>query len=1061
MKTVLGFAIAMILFFNVPGAWSQTPEGFSILADRSGITVPADVKPVRQQYDSPWQPTSEDRQRGFAVYNVDTLTDLTPDWVWGNSAPSRSIALFSGPEQYKSAAMAIRILRPVKKLQPQMTDLRDAQGRTIAAVNVDFRLVQSLPEQKNNQMVWGRGNWLEKFSPTDLPAEWTAWVWVTFYVPKGTPAGTYQGSMTIRDEEEKSVSIPVCFTVLDFTPPRPAGSWGMFVTGHFYGPDQGIYHNYGYSEQWNPENLPLYLRFYKSHGFNSIIMYGIYPDLKCINGHAVVDFPTVRQAAKAMKEVGLDGELGIDLRWIEFWSGVASVKIRDLRKQGKPLTGDLGVYGPDGSEDARLAFNDEAKRLFRESVSQLLAMAKQEDWPRIRLMVEEELWTVSLKTETYDQFMPELLKLAPDRAFLVDNAIGYGSEEAIDRGARDKLNVREYNNWTEKGLADARRDGAEIWSYNLGNLRAAWGLYQQRIGSKGYHQWADQWGKRRGQPNDTVYTYTLITPTGMISSVPIERSREGLDDYAYFHMLDTLANQLEEKGMSAEAKRARKVLADIVGPVSINRYAFFDWQAALSGDQLDQYRWQVVLAIQEARKKLGLSVKEFNQAAPGTPALRAIVSKQTQSKQSDKILYVPRLAGAVTLNGKIEESCWRSNRNSTGELWWIGEVESNLRAKAGNADEAKNLPHPSSSQVQVAYDDRGLYLLVQCNHSTQENALAKHGDDDYDLWQDDCMEFFFQPGKVNDSNYHLIVNVKGRRVLLTTGSNKVKDSGIATATVSPTNASGGYSQEIFVPWKSLGLAESPAPGTAWKFNACRAFNSWRQLMTWAPVYRMFAEKDKWGTLLFEGTEGRVWLENFDLGSRYPGHNRIKGQLAAAPSVEDTVLTVVLADEKDQPIAQEKILRSGKDPVPLELTYTVPVYKQAVNWRVKYLDAKGNVLGELTLPVPSAENVVGIDHCPTQIVGGMSMEMEINLHLGDLSVNNRRLTGTLVFPGGRRISLNTIAFNSTGPQRLWLDTAGLEPGKWTLFFRVVPVEISEKETSVSFEVLPSYITGNKE
>jgi hypothetical protein len=45
---------------------------------------------------------------------------------------------------------------------------------------------------------------------------------------------------------------------------------------------------------------------------------------------------------------------------------------------------------------------------------------------------------------------------------------------------------------TEEGLASARRDGAQVWSHNMGLARGAWGFYQQRVGSQGYHQWADQ-----------------------------------------------------------------------------------------------------------------------------------------------------------------------------------------------------------------------------------------------------------------------------------------------------------------------------------------------------------------------------------------------------------------------------------------------------------------------------------------------------------------------------------------------------------------------------------------
>ena len=154
-----------------------------------------------------------------------------------------------------------------------------------------------------------------------------------------------------------------------------------------------------------------------------------------------------------------------------------------------------------------------------------------------------------------------------------------------------------------------------------------------------------------------------------------------------------------------------------------------------------------------------------------------------------------------------------------------------------------------------------MYILVQCNHATVKNAKCELPDDDPQLWMDDCMEFFFKTAKDAISYYHLIVNVAGRRVLLLS-TEVVKDSEIQVATVSPTNESGGYGQEVFVPWKAFGLSHAPEAGTIWRLQVGREFHSWREQITcWAQVDDQFADTDKWGSLVFTGskTDGKLPL----------------------------------------------------------------------------------------------------------------------------------------------------------------------------------------------------------
>jgi hypothetical protein len=608
----IGFHLAFSLtaLFCSSESRAAPPEGFSILADRSGVTAPAPITPGAQS--SPWVPTAADSARGFAVYVADGLTNLTPEWAWSESSPKNRIDTFACAGQYKSVALAVRTLQNVSQLQPSCSDLRSAADGNINAENIDIRMVQYLPTEFDGKIFPGKGRWLEKAFPANLQANWTAWLWVTFYVPQNTPVGLYLGNLTVADGSGKTAVLTIQLTVLDISLQRPPGSWGMLVPGHFSGSTVGIYENYALSDQWKSQNLALYSKFCKAHGFNSLALYGVYPSLKCVNSSPVTYFSAVRTFANAMKTNGMTGDLYIDLRWVIFWAGPASQKIITLQNQGQPIVGDLGIYGYDGSEDATLAFNDVAKRLFRETTTQLRNMAIAESWPQIRLMVEEELWTPSLKTQTYDQYMPELLTVAREEAFLIDNTVAYppnNGDIPIDRGHRDNLRVREYNNWDEQALSDARADGAQIRSYNMAPYRATWGLYQQRIGSTGHHQWADQWGQRAGHDTDDVWTYSRITSLGMVSSVEMERSREGLDDLAYFKTLESLAAQLDQAGLGANAAAARQVLTNISSPVPIERYQYFNWQKTQSESQLDQYRWQVVQAIQTARIALGQTVQ--------------------------------------------------------------------------------------------------------------------------------------------------------------------------------------------------------------------------------------------------------------------------------------------------------------------------------------------------------------------------------------------------------------------------------------------------------------------
>jgi len=136
------------------GLVEAAPEGFALLADRSGVAVPADPQPASKTFFSPWEPGEEDTARGFAACTVETSDQLTPDWLWPEPAPLQRLDLFACPGQYQAAAVAVRTLRPVLGLTPMVSDLRTASGASLGRENVDVRLVQYVHRQDREVISW-------------------------------------------------------------------------------------------------------------------------------------------------------------------------------------------------------------------------------------------------------------------------------------------------------------------------------------------------------------------------------------------------------------------------------------------------------------------------------------------------------------------------------------------------------------------------------------------------------------------------------------------------------------------------------------------------------------------------------------------------------------------------------------------------------------------------------------------------------------------------------------------------------------------------------------------
>jgi hypothetical protein len=129
-----------------------------------------------------------------------------------------SIHLYAAWDEYEPAQLALRALRDVSGVEVDTGDLRDADGHTIAAANIDVRMERFYAlhlSYRYPNILGVVPKTLEPLSLIDVPAGTTRPYWVTVHVPDGQPAGTYRGSIAFRDAAtQASVSVPLDLEVL-------------------------------------------------------------------------------------------------------------------------------------------------------------------------------------------------------------------------------------------------------------------------------------------------------------------------------------------------------------------------------------------------------------------------------------------------------------------------------------------------------------------------------------------------------------------------------------------------------------------------------------------------------------------------------------------------------------------------------------------------------------------------------------------------------------------------------------------------------------------------------
>ena len=141
---------------------------------------------------------------------------------------SKGIVLSAAGNDYESAQLVIRPNVETKISASVTGDLKSADGKnSIPASNVELRSVYYHYVSHPTDSTGVRDFWPDALPP--LPDELTAdagknsLVWITVYVPAGTPAGTYQTNVAVKltaNGQTQTAAVPVTLRVWGFDLPK-------------------------------------------------------------------------------------------------------------------------------------------------------------------------------------------------------------------------------------------------------------------------------------------------------------------------------------------------------------------------------------------------------------------------------------------------------------------------------------------------------------------------------------------------------------------------------------------------------------------------------------------------------------------------------------------------------------------------------------------------------------------------------------------------------------------------------------------------------------------------
>jgi hypothetical protein len=450
-----------------------------------------------------------------------------------------TLSLRAAPGEYESVVLGVRALGRLRRLRLSSSRLYGPHRARIEAQNIEWRVVHPSRRHFSGVSYVQLPLFLPRAGPADLEADTTRVFWLTVQVPDRVPPGMYRGAILVRADDAPATTVHLKVEV------RPVRLLPAPIAF-------GMYYGLGrIPEPYRPRSYQrLYYEDMKAHGMTSVTTYNS-PSL--VTGHGqqqlsfdeprrdLRDFLSLHEEMALIQEVGLVGA-GVPLLYLGDFLGPAEpTRIRAIRRHQRGR-----------------------------------------GWPEFLFYVSDEPGS------------PDRIEAAKKQLAAYAGVEGVRTVTAgLDVEALGQL----YDVWIQNVAMDettrqrAAEWGKELWAYDCvlhgatpQQDRYLAGLYAWRWRLRGLFQWAythfpERFVTPAGAWKDTddwQYGYVVAGPDGPIPTLGWEGRREGIDDYRYFHTLETLVEPARTRGNAparAVAKEAGPFLDDLRARVRPDAYA--------------------------------------------------------------------------------------------------------------------------------------------------------------------------------------------------------------------------------------------------------------------------------------------------------------------------------------------------------------------------------------------------------------------------------------------------------------------------------------------------------
>ncbi|MEX0777015.1 MAG: hypothetical protein WD042_15025 [Phycisphaeraceae bacterium] len=516
MTSSTACAAALPEQFDVWGKQAK-PNSFLVDADHNG---PGAIEV---------QAEDGEKQQGFVIFGKPCSVVVNGDYEPASTDRLSRLTAKDCPGEYGPMNLIVWALEK-GAFTVSVSDLSNGT-HTLGRENLDVRCARMIVDKKGRVFPAQ----LEAFDKVSLAPNRFGQFWITYYIPKGTPAGLYTGTVTIQGEKG-AASIPVELEVYPFT--LAPSSRSLYIYGQ---------------QPTQEQDMDTVLRRYidqRCHGMNNALL------TLPVSADGDMTAEQVRPWIAMYKKAGFDQPQVHVLLWNRIISAWTS------QDKSKDMACDWFLYYP---------FSRELDDRYVKTVRMIAGLMKAQDLELI-ISVADEAGSHPWTTEATQHYLKLLKQQVPGvkRELTVGGGWAMGrSEHELWKGL---IHNWATNRWFDDKIKQVLKDDpkAEIEIYNMGGggsgfggldaSRAVYGYFLWKSKAAGVSQWV-YW-----HPATQGSSYVWPAENGLpVPTLRWELVREGTKDLRYLEKLEAVLKA--KNGPDAEVAKA--LLAEIDSTIEL------------------------------------------------------------------------------------------------------------------------------------------------------------------------------------------------------------------------------------------------------------------------------------------------------------------------------------------------------------------------------------------------------------------------------------------------------------------------------------------------------------